>query len=94
MIPKINDENAHHNEGVLNLWQWNLTIANPESDVDLRNYQVTNTVVVPLTFVMGYLLHHTLNLPQFIIANFPSPEFVLDRHRRNINRCFLMITLK
>ena len=57
MIPKINVKNAHHDEGVVNLCQCNEIIADPESDVDLRNYQVTDTVVILLSCLMGHLLH-------------------------------------
>ena len=86
MIPKIYVKNAHHDEGVVNLYQCNEIIADPESDVDLRIYQVTDTVVIPLPCLMGHLLHQTLNLPLFSNANLPSPAFVLDRHRSNVSR--------
>ena len=61
-------------------------IADPEHGVDLRNYQVTSAVVIPLPCLMGHLLHQTLNLPLFSNANLPSPAFVLDRHRSNVSR--------
>ena len=86
MIHNIIVRNVHDNEGVINLWQCNWIIANPESSVDLRNHKITDTVVVLLSYLTGHLMHHTLSLPQLDIETMPSPAFMLNHCRNELSR--------